>query len=75
MIYLGDKEIGIAVGGGGAEGASRYLINYIEQEDGTFEMAIMDYFEGVSGEVAIISSEEIEGTDLVNLRIFTEGNL
>ena len=46
-----------------------YLVNYVEQEDGTYEMQITDYIEGGEGEKVLIGTDDIDGTDLMNLYI------
>lgn len=75
MIYLGDKEVGIVVQGGGEPNFLPYLVTYIEQDDGTYEMRITDYVEGGEGERVLIGTQDIEGGDLTNLYILTEGEL
>lgn len=50
-----------------------YLVKYIEQEDGTYEMQISDYIEGGEGEKVLIGTQDIEDSDLVNLYIIEGG--
>ena len=58
MIYLGDKEIGIVKETLVETAFSPYLVNYIQQEDGTYEMQINDYVEGGEGEKMFIGAIE-----------------
>lgn len=69
MIYLGDKEIGIVVNGGGEPNFSPYLVKYVEQEDGTFEMQITDYVEGGEGQKVLIGEIDIPDTNIMNLYV------
>lgn len=60
MIYLGDKEVGIVINGGGEPNFLPYLVNYVERSDGTYEMRITDYIEGGEGQKVLIGTIENE---------------
>lgn len=46
-----------------------YLVKYIEQEDGSYEMQITDYIEGGEGERVLIGTSDINNSNLINLYI------
>lgn len=69
MIYLGNKEVGVVINGGGEPNFLPYLINYVQLEDGTFEMQITDYVEGGVGEKVLIGTLD-EGETLINMYIY-----
>lgn len=56
MIYLGDTEIGIVIGGGGEPNFAPYRVTYSLLEDGTYEMQINNYTEQGSGEKVFIGT-------------------
>lgn len=68
MIYLGDKEIGIVKETLVETAFSPYLVTYVEQEDGTYEMQINDYVEGGAGEKVYIGTVD-RGDNLMDLYI------
>ena len=73
MIYLGDKEIGVVIQGGGEPNFLPYLVNYIEQPDGTYEMRITDYVEGGQGQKVFIGEVDNEDANLMYLYVVEGG--
>lgn len=57
---------------GGQPNFMPYLVKYIEQEDGTYEMQINDFVEGAEGERVLIGTLEVDDTGSQSLYIMEE---
>ena len=56
------RILALKTGGGESDGGglNEYLIEYVEQEDGSYEMRIKDYIEGAQGQKVLIGTYQNE---------------
>ena len=56
------RILALKTGGGESDGGglNEYLIEYVEQEDGSYEMRVKDYVEGAQGQKVLIGTHQNE---------------
>ena len=71
FIQYDEKMAEIKVGG--KPNFELYLVKYVEQEDGTYEMQITDYAEGGQGNKILIGTIENEETEYLDMYVVEGG--